>query len=184
MDVGALRQSRRAGQDRARQSKARQGDSSRLVGKCSRGREREAEADAAARAPLALHGGGGELHRVPETARGRERPCWRGEPCGAGHGVAPFGGGDDSPGRAAAAAGARRAAAADGRARLSRAGREAAAVAVALLDHVRLEGQGSSDAVEFLPKKRRHSVYWIVPTFHKGEEGTRTKNNPQALQSG
>ena len=44
---------------------------------------------------------------------------------------------------------------------LSRASRKAAAVAIALLDHLRHEGQWPSDAVEILP--RRNTKVSIIP---------------------
>ena len=105
---------------------------------------RKRKADAPARPSLPFHR---EFGGTSESTRGRcEGSCRRGEPCGAGHGVAPFRGHDT-------AGGARRS---DGRHRLSRAGCQAAAVTVALFDHVRLEGQGSGDTVEFLSRAKKN----------------------------
>jgi len=102
-------------------------------------RWRKHQANATTRPPLPFHR---ELGGAAETTRGGERSCRRGEPCGAGHGVTPFGGNDT----------ARGACSRDSRHCLSRASCEAAAVVVALLDHVCLEGQRPSDTVEFLPR--------------------------------
>jgi len=107
---------------------------------------RKHQADAAARPSLPFHR---ELGGAAEATRGRERSCRRGEPCGAGHGVTPFGGNDTASGACSG----------DSRHRLSRASCEAAAVAVALLDHVRLEGQRPSYTVEFLPRRKDQVQY-------------------------
>ena len=64
--------------------------------------------------------------------------------CGSGHGVTPFGGNDTAN---SACSGGRWA-------RLFRAGCRAAAVAIALLDHLRLEAQWPSDTLEFLPRRK------------------------------
>ena len=100
---------------------------------------RKHQTDATTRPSLPFHS---ELGGAAKATRGGKGSCRRGEPCGAGHGVTPFGGNDT----------ARGACSGDRRHRLSRASCEAAAVAVALLDHVCLEGQRSSDTVEFLAR--------------------------------
>ena len=75
--------------------------------------------------------------------RGREVVSAGGS-CGAGDGVTPFGGNDTGNG-----------ACSGGRSdRLSRASCNAAAVAIALLDNLRLEGQWPSDAMECLPRRK------------------------------
>ena len=65
--------------------------------------------------------------------------------CGVGHVVTPFGGNDTAN---AASSGGRWD-------RYSRDSRKAVAVAIAPLEHMRLETQWPSDAVEFLPRQKK-----------------------------
>ena len=53
-----------------------------------------------------------------------------------------------------------------------------AAIAISLLDRVRLEGQRPSDALEFLPRPKKYLSQSLL-TFG----GTLTKNKPHALRS-
>lgn len=80
-----------------------------------------------------------ELGGDSETTRGDESSCRQGESWGADHGATPFGGDYSS----------------DRWHQLSRASFQVATVVVVLLDRVRLEGQGPSDGVEFLPKPKK-----------------------------
>ena len=130
---------------------------------------REHQADAATRPSLPFHR---ELGGATETTRGGKGSCRRGEPCGAGHGVTPFGGDDTASGACSG----------DSRHRLSRASCKAAAVAVALLNHVCLEGQRPSNTVEFLPRRKDRGQYNSQSLLTLGR--TLTKNKPQALHSG
>ena len=81
---------------------------------------------------------------VSEDTRGREKSCRRGVFCGAGDGVAPFGRNNTANGTCIV----------DRWDRLSRASCKVANVAIALLDHLRLEGQWSSEAVEILLRRK------------------------------
>ena len=69
----------------------------------------------------------------------------QGEPCGVGHGVTPFGGNDTANG---AYSGSRWD-------QLSRASCKATEVVIPLLDHLRLERQWPSNAVEILPRRKK-----------------------------
>jgi len=124
-------------------------------------RWRKHQADATTRPSLPFHR---ELGGVTETTRGGKGSCRRGEPCGAGRRVTPFSGNDIASGACSS----------DSRHRLSRASCKAAAVAVALVDHVRLEGQRTSDTVEFLPRREDEVQYnsQSLPTLGKHSRRT------------
>ena len=71
------------------------------------------------------------IYGAYEATRGGERLCRQGEHCGAGHGVAPFRVNNTASDTCSSSR----------RYCLSQASCKAAAVAIALLDHVRIEGQ-------------------------------------------
>jgi len=110
--------------------------------------------------------------RDPESTRGGERSCRRGEPGSAGHGVTSFGGSDTASGACSS----------DGWHRLPRVSCKAAAVAIALLDPVRLEGQRRSDTVEFLSRRKDQVQYNSQSLLTSWR--TLTKDEPHALHSG
>jgi len=103
--------------------------------------------------------------RGPESTRGGERSCRRGEACGAGHGVTSFGGSDTASGASSS----------DGCHLLSRTSCKAAAVAIALLDPV-------TETVGVLSRRKDHVQYNLEPLLTSGR--TLTKGKPHALHSG